>query len=100
MLNVLGSILYWASALYTLVLLLRVVFDWVRLFAPRWVPRGPLIVIANWTYALTDPPLRFMRRFIPPLRLGGVALDVGFLVVFLGVSLLSRLALFMIGLGR
>ena len=79
-----------ASALqiYLLVLLARVVVDWVRMFARDWVPRGVVLVLVEFLYAVTDPPLRFLRRFIPPLRIGGIALDLAFLVLFLGCYLL------------
>lgn len=77
--------------LYTLVLLARIVLDWVQLFSRSWRPTGIVLVIANVVYALTDPPLRFLGRFIPPLRLGTVAIDMGFLVLFLGVWLVQAL---------
>ncbi|UNX55985.1 YggT family protein [Georgenia sp. TF02-10] len=72
--------------LYLLVLLVRLVLDWVQVFARSWRPTGVVLVLANVVYGLTDPPLRFLRRFIPPLRLGPVQLDLGFLVLFLAVS--------------
>ena len=77
--------------LYTLVLLARIVLDWVQLFSRSWRPTGIVLVIANVVYALTDPPLRFLGRFIPPLRLGAVAIDMSFLVLFLGVWLAQAL---------
>lgn len=77
--------------LYTLVLLARVILDWVQMFSRGWRPTGVLLVFANAIYALTDPPLRFLGRYIPPLRLGAVALDMSFIVLFLGVFLLRNL---------
>ncbi|MDO4664877.1 MAG: YggT family protein [Actinomycetaceae bacterium] len=79
---------------YTLVILARVVLDWVRLFARTWRPRGILLFLFNLVYALTDPPLRFLNRYIPPLRLGPMALDLGFLVLFFGLSFLIRILYF------
>jgi YggT family protein len=63
-------------------LLLRFVIDWIRVFAREWVPRGPALVVAEGVYTATDPPLKFLRRFIPPLRLGGVSIDFAFMVLF------------------
>lgn len=83
--------LIFALFLYTIVLLARVVLDWVQLFSRGWRPTGIVLVIANVVYAFTDPPLRFLARFIPPLRLGAVAIDMGFLVLFLGVWLAQAL---------
>ncbi|MDO5049639.1 MAG: YggT family protein [Actinomycetaceae bacterium] len=87
-----GSALQLLASLYTFVLLIRLVFDWIQFFSPQWEPRGVVLVLLNLIYALTDPPLRFLRRFIPPLRLGEISLDLGFMVLFLGVILLSRIA--------
>ena len=79
--------------IYLLILLARVVVDWVRMFARDWVPRGVILVIVELLYTLTDPPLRFLRRFIPPLRIGSIALDVAFLVLFLICYLLIAVLL-------
>ena len=80
--------------LYLLVLLLRVVLDWVQMFARDWRPSGPLLVVANVVYALTDPPLRWLRRVVPVLRFGGVGLDLGFLVLFFGITIIQGLLAF------
>lgn len=89
------DLLYWALdlalVLYLLVLLVRLVLDWVQVFARTWRPTGVVLVIANVVYGLTDPPLHFLRRFIPPLRLGPISLDLGFLVLFIAVSLARSL---------
>lgn len=87
-----GDILALVLQLYFYVLLVRLVLDWVQVFARDWRPRGPVLVLANWVYALTDPPLKALRRLIPPLRLGGVALDLAFLVLVLLVGVTRSLA--------
>lgn len=82
--------------IYWLVLIGRLILDWVQVFSRDWTPKGPLLVIAEGIYTITDPPLNFLRRFIPPLRLGQVSLDLSFLVLILGIgiaiSVLSNLA--------
>jgi YggT family protein len=88
-----GQILSLILSLYLFVLIGRLVFDWVQVFARDWRPKGPILVLANGIYALTDPPLRALRRVIPPLRLGSVALDLGFLVLILAVSMGRSLVL-------
>lgn len=89
------ELLFWLLdlllVLYLLVLLVRLVLDWVQVFARTWRPTGAILVVANVVYGLTDPPLRFLRRFIPPLRLGQISIDLGFLVLFIGVSLARSL---------
>ena len=46
------------------------------------------VVVLEGTYTVTDPPLKLLRRFIPPLRLGGVALDLSFFVLMIIVYIL------------
>jgi YggT family protein len=82
--EVLGFVVF----LYFLVLIGRVVFDWIRIFAKEWRPRGAALLVAEPVYTLTEPPLRALRKVIPPLRLGGVALDLSFMVLFLVVYVL------------
>lgn len=62
--------------------------DWVQVFARDWRPRGAALVVAEVTYTITDPPLKAIRRVLPPLRIGAVALDLAFLVVMVACSFL------------
>lgn len=71
----------------------RLILDYVRMFKPSWHPRGFMLWFAESVYTFTDPPMKFFRRFIPPLRLGGVALDLSFIVLFFVVQILQSLAL-------
>ena len=84
------SLLIFLINLYVLVLTLRAVLDLIPLFAPSWRPSGIILVVANAIYALTDPPLNLLRKYIPPLRIGGVAFDIGFLVLFFGLVIVRR----------
>jgi YggT family protein len=77
--------------IYFLILMARLVLDYVQLFARSWEPKGPVLVLAEAVYTVTDPPLRFLRRFIPPLRLGQVSLDLSFLVLVLMIGLATSL---------
>jgi YggT family protein len=86
------SLVVW---LFLLVLLVRLVFDWIQVFARDWRPRGVVLVVAEAVYTVTDPPLRALRRVIPPLTLGSVRLDLAFMVLMvLCWVLLAVLALF------
>lgn len=82
-----GDILSILLFLYFLVLIGRLVLEWVQVFSRSWRPSGFLLVLAEGVYTLTDPPLRALRKIIPPLRIGGVALDLAFLVLILLVSI-------------
>lgn len=77
--------------IYVLVLLVRLVFDYITMFARSWRPKGPVLLLAEALYTLTDPPLNAIRKVIPPLRLGGVAIDFGFLILIFGVSILRNI---------
>ncbi|MCG7322572.1 MULTISPECIES: YggT family protein [Arsenicicoccus] len=76
--------------LYWLVLMARLVLSYVVMLARDWRPRGVVLVLVEGVYSLTDPPLRALRRVIPPLRLGGIALDLAFMVLFLIVIVLMQ----------
>jgi YggT family protein len=52
-------------------------------FSRNFRPTGVLLVLFEVVFTITDPPMRFLRRFIPPLRLGGIALDLSFLLLFI-----------------
>ena len=86
-----GVILANVIWLYLLVLTARAILSLVPLFIRDWQPRGVLLVVAEFIYTLTDPPLRWLRRIVPPVRLGGVQLDLAFLVLYLGLTMLMRL---------
>ena len=83
--------IYWLLQLFLFALIGRLIFDYVRVFSPQWRPRGVLLALAELIYTVTDRPLRFVRQFVPPLRLGAVSLDLSFIVVFFVVQLLMRL---------
>lgn len=83
--------IYWLLQLFLFALIGRLIFDYVRIFSPQWRPRGVILALAELIYTVTDRPLRFVRQFVPPLRLGAVSLDLSFIVVFFVVQLLMRL---------
>jgi YggT family protein len=82
-----GIILTYVFMGFLLLLIARLVMDYVFIFARSYEPKGPIVVFLEIVYSLTDPPLKFLRRFIPPLRLGGVSLDLSFLVLFVIVTI-------------
>lgn len=82
-------VLVWVLRTYLLILLARVVLSWVPLANPGWTPRGVFLVLVEAVYFVTDSPLRLLRSFIKPVRLGSVALDLAVLVLFLLVQFLT-----------
>jgi len=80
---ILVDVLRWLVLAFLLLLIGRLVLDWIQVFARDWRPRGPVLVVAEVIYTATDPPLKLLRRLIPPLRLGSVQLDLAFFILFL-----------------
>jgi YggT family protein len=74
--------------LYFILLIGRLILDYIQMFARSWRPHGPVLVIAEIIYSATDPPLRALRKVIPPLRLGSVNLDLSFLVLLILIQVL------------
>jgi YggT family protein len=87
----LGSILASILQLFLFALLARLILDYIRMFARNWRPSGIVLYLVEAVYAITDQPMRFVGRFIPPLRLGAVSLDMSFIVLFFGIQLLMGL---------
>ena len=85
--------LFWILQVYMLVLLVRVLLSWVPLLNQGWTPRGVVLVVVESVYFVTDPPLKLLRSFIKPVRMGAISLDLGVLVLFLVIYLLRSLAL-------
>lgn len=86
-----GDVLSALLWIYLLVLMFRLVMDFVFQFARSYQPRGAMLLALEFTYTLTDPPLKLLRRVIPPLRLGGIAIDLAFLVLIFIIYILRAL---------
>ncbi|MEO7069383.1 MAG: YggT family protein [Nostocoides sp.] len=74
-----------------IVLLGRLVLDWIQVFARDWRPRGPVLVVAEGVYTVTDPPIKAIRRVIPPLRIGGMSIDLAFMVLLVAIYILRAI---------
>jgi YggT family protein len=86
--NILKIVLTYVLWLYLLLLIGRLIISWIQAFSRDWRPTGVILVIAEAVYTATDPPLRLLRRYIPTVRLGTVALDLSFMVLFLVILIL------------
>ena len=79
------TILYFLLLLYFFVMWGRFALDIVQAYNRSWRPRGGLLVVSEFVYTVTDPPIRTVRKALPPLRMGPVALDFGWTIVMLVV---------------
>jgi YggT family protein len=75
--------------LFKYALFIRIIIDYARMFARNWRPNSFLITFFEFIYSVTDPPMKFVGRFVPPLRLGGVSLDLSVIVLLIAISLLQ-----------
>lgn len=80
---VISLIVHYLLLLYFFIMWGRFVLDLLRMFSREWRPRGILLVLAEFAYVITDPPIRFFRKLIPPLSFGSVALDFGWSLTML-----------------
>lgn len=87
-LNILLSVVYFALVVFVVCMWIRFLVDLVRTLRRDWRPRGFLLVLLSIVLGITDPPLKFARRFIKPVRLGAVAIDFAWTVVLLAAVIL------------
>lgn len=83
-----GAILVLILQIFLFALLGRLILDYVRIFARNWRPSGISLYFVEAVYSITEKPMSFVRRFIPPLRIGAVSLDLSFIVLFFAIQLL------------
>ena len=89
---VVAAVLYYVLTVFLVLLFLRLVFEYVFLLARSFRPSGAVAMLLELIYTVTDPPLKALRRVLPPLRIGAVSLDLAFLVLFIVVTILRQTA--------
>ena len=87
------QIVDWVLLVFLVLLFARFVVDWVMVLARSWRPQGLVAAGLEVVYTTTDPPLKAVRKVIPPLNLGSVRLDLGFMVLLIAVVILRNVAL-------
>ncbi|MGB8650018.1 MAG: YggT family protein [Mycobacteriales bacterium] len=86
--SVVASIVYFVLLVFLLLLIFRLVMEYVFMFARNYRPAGPVAIALELCYTVTDPPLNALRRVLPPLRIGSISLDLGFIVLFFLTTIL------------
>lgn len=89
--SVILSIIYIALLVVFIAMWVRFVFDWVQVLNPAFRPRGVVVLLAESSYTITDPPIKAVRRVIPPLQLGAVRLDLAWTIVLIVLLILMSL---------
>lgn len=87
-----GEIVATILWLYFLILLARFVIELVGMLSRSWEPKGVVLVFCEAIFTVTDPPLKLLRKLIPPLKIGGVSLDLSFLVLIILLQIAIQLA--------
>jgi YggT family protein len=91
--SIIATVIYIALTIFFIMMWARFVLDLARMFARRWRPKGVGLVLAEAVYAVTDPPIKAVRRVIPPVRIGGAALDFAWSIVMLACIILISITL-------
>ena len=86
--RVVADVVYFALFVFLLLLVFRLIMEYVFLLARSYRPTGLVAAALELAYSVTDPPLKLLRRIIPPLRIGQVSLDLGFIILFIVVRIL------------
>jgi YggT family protein len=87
-----GNTLQFVLLVFLLFLIFRLIMEYVFLLARSYRPTGIVTIVLELAYSVTDPPLKALRRVLPPLRIGQVSLDLGFIVLFIIVQILRNVA--------
>ena len=88
--GVVADVLYFALLVFLLLLIFRLIMEYVFLLARSYRPTGLVAAALELAYSVTDPPLKALRKVIPPLRIGQVSLDLGFIILFIVVRILME----------
>ena len=91
--SIIAFVVYVALTIFFVLMWARFILDLVRVFARNWRPRGLGLVLAEFVFSVTDPPIKLVRRVIPPLRIGGAALDFAWTIVMLATVILISVSL-------
>jgi YggT family protein len=89
----LWGVVGYAIYVYIILIIARIVLDWTRQFARRWRPAGAAAVGVELVYMATDPPIKLLRRLVPPLQLGTVSLDLSVIILLIVLIVLRQVAL-------
>ncbi|MEN9620884.1 MAG: hypothetical protein RL499_1077 [Actinomycetota bacterium] len=89
--SIILSVIYVALLIVFIAMWVRFVFDWVQVLNPAFRPRGAVLLLAETSYTITDPPLKAVRRVIPPLQLGSIRLDLAWTIVLIVLLILMSL---------
>ena len=83
-----GTVLRIILRMYIFILWARFVLDWILVLNRSFQPKGAVAVLVDFAYTVTDPPIKMFRRVLPPIRLGQVSLELGWMMTLLSCLIL------------
>jgi len=86
---VIAQVIWFLLQIAIWLVIARFIIDWIRVLARQWRPTGVVLVICEIIYTITDPPLRLLRKVIPPIRLGQVMLDLSPMILLIILVILQ-----------
>ena len=86
-----AAILIWALDVFRIVLLARIILDWVRALNPAFSPKGIFLILAELAYTLTDWVIKPISKVIKPIRVGGGYIDLSIIAVLVLLMILDFL---------
>lgn len=89
---IIATVAYYLLLIFLLAMWARFIFDWVRVLSRNWRPKGFVLLLAEASYTVTDPPIRVVRKVVPPLRIGAAAIDFGWTIVLIVCIVLMQVA--------
>lgn len=89
--SLIGTILLILLRIFVLMLVARLITEMIQSFSKEFRPPRWFIMIIEPIFVATDPPVKALRKVIPPLRTGGVSLDVSVIVLFIIVMILQAI---------
>jgi YggT family protein len=89
--GLIALVLYWLLEAYFFALIGRFIIDLILSFNRSWRPKGIVVALVESIYTITDPPLKLVRKVVPPIRLGAIQLDFGWTLVLLAVLFVQGL---------
>jgi YggT family protein len=90
-LSQIAALLIWLLDIFRLVLLARIILDWVRAMNPSFRPKGIFLILAELAYTLTDWVIKPISKLIKPVKVGGGYLDLSIIALFVLLIILDRL---------
>ena len=90
-LSIVFGVIYVALLIVFIAMWARFVFDWIQALNRSWRPQGAVVIAAEVSYTITDPPIRAVRRVIPPIRLGAIQLDLAWTIVMIVLCILMSI---------